>query len=255
MSAAAGGLEVERLDGGAVARLTIARPERGNSVDAALLGALERAVRDLPAEGARAIVLAGAGEKSFCTGYDVEALAAALSGSGEDPGAALDAAAAAIARSPVPVVAAIRGAASGAGFELACACDLRVVGRSARFLMPPGRLGVVYAASGIARIAAVIGEAAVREMFALAEPVDAARAAELGLATRLVEDAAVAEIALGLARRAAGNAPLSIAGVKACLAGDRAAFDELRAKALRSRDLAEGVQAFLEKRKPRFEGR
>jgi enoyl-CoA hydratase/carnithine racemase len=248
----AAGLEVERLEGGAVARLTIARPERGNSVNGPLLGELERAARELPLDGARALILTGAGEKSFCTGYDVEALAGELAAAGD----ALESAALAIARARVPVIAAIRGAASGAGVELACACDLRVLGRSARFLMPPAKLGIVYGATGIGRIASIIGHAAAREMFMLAETIDSARADALGLATRLVDDAAVAETALGLARRVADLAPLSIAGTKAVLAGaDAAAVDELRAQALRSRDLAEGVQAFLEKRKPKFSGR
>jgi enoyl-CoA hydratase/carnithine racemase len=271
---AAPGLRVEALEGGRIVRLVIDRPDRGNALTLPLLAALEEAVRALPARGARAAILAGAGERSFSTGYDIEALraelAAVLGAEGEprpfDPAThPLERALAAITASPVPVVAAVRGTCFGAGMELACACDLRVLGRGARFLMPPARLGVVYSASGIARVVALVGAGAARELFYLAETVDAARADAIGLATRLVDDAAVEETALALARRLASLAPLAIAGMKRvieerllALTLDDAArreVDAIRLAAFRSRDLAEGAAAFLEKREPRFEGR
>jgi enoyl-CoA hydratase/carnithine racemase len=270
------GLGVEALDQGAIARLTISRPERGNSLTAPLLERLERATADLAGAGALAAILTGAGEKSVCTGYDVEALQVELAAAvpvpvasppPEDPLAShpLERALEAMVRSSVPIVAAIGGAATGAGLELACACDLRVVGEGARFLMPPARLGLVYSPTVIARILAVVGAAATRELFMLAEPIDARRAEALGLATRVVPDAEVSDAALAMARRLAANAPLSIAGVKMILdrhllaprldPGALAEIADLRARALASRDLAEGLAAFLEKRTPRFEGR
>jgi len=267
------GLRVEAQDGGRVVLLTIDRPERGNSLTIPLLRALDEVVSGLAAGGARAAVITGAGAKAFSTGYDVEALQAELAAVLATEGAVpldpathpLERALAAITASPVPLVAAIRGGATGAGLELACACDLRVVGRGARFLMPPARLGVVYSATGIARLMGLVGAGAARELFYAAEAIDAARAHALGLATRLSDDATVLDDALALARRIASLAPLAVGGMKSIIerhlaapALDAKALDEIaaiRLKAFRSHDLQEGVSAFLERREARFEGR
>jgi enoyl-CoA hydratase/carnithine racemase len=267
------GLRIEPLDEGRIVRLLIDRPDRGNSLTPPLLSALENAVRSLPGRGARSAILTGAGERSFSTGYDVSALqselSAVLADGAEQPfdpaTHPLERALAAITASPVPIVAAIRGTAIGAGFELAAACDLRVIGKGARFLMPPAKLGIVYSASGMARIQALIGAGAVRELFYLAEQIDAPRAVALGLATGLCEDSAVPEAALETARRLAALAPLAIAGMKRILerhlaspridAAAQAEIDAIRVGAFRSADLCEGVTAFLEQRAPRFEGK
>jgi enoyl-CoA hydratase/carnithine racemase len=260
------GLRVERLDDGRLARLTLDRPSRGNALDPPLLEALADAVRGLEAGGARAAVLAGAGGRAFSTGYDVEALLAGI-GSGRAPDELerpLERALAAIDETRVPLVAAVEGAAYGAGCELACACDLRVAGASARFCFPPAKLGLVYSHTGIARLLALVGVAATKEMFMTGAPVDAARAERLGLASRVVADSAAEAESLALARALAANAPLSVGGAKAIvarLAAPRLAPEELRAiaglreAAFRSADLAEGLAAFVEKRPPAWRGR
>lgn len=258
------GLRVEPLEEGRVVRLVLDRPARGNALTPALLEALEAAFAGLEKAGARAAVLSGAGGRAFSTGYDLAALAGeieavrrAAPGSLLAEDHPLERAIRAIDRSPVPIVAAVAGPALGAGCELACACDLRVAGPEASFGFPPARLGIVYSHTGIARLVALVGLAAAKEMCFLGAPVGAARAGEIGLANRVVGAAEVEAEALALARAIAANAPLSVAGTKAilnrCLAprlgkAELAEIAAIRERAFRSRDLDEGLLAAREKR-------
>src|SRR5205814_873142 len=99
-----------------------------------------------------------------------------------------------------------------AGCELACGCDLRVASDDARFCMPPAKLGVLYSASGLARLVALVGAAATKEMFFTGEPVPAPRALALGLATRVVPRSEALLEVERLAATIARNAPLSVRG-------------------------------------------
>jgi enoyl-CoA hydratase/carnithine racemase len=247
---------------------------RGNAVDRAMLTRLEELLRELASrvEGGdekapRAVVLRGAGEKSFSTGYNVEELIRELR---EGPSVTdeashpLELALRALDECPVPTVALVHGTAYGAGCELACACDLRVLADDARLCMPPAKLGVLYSATGIQRLVDLAGLAAVREMFFTGEPVAAPRALALGLANRVVPKGEATSEAEKLAATIAANAPLSVRGTKTVLrrlrpppldAAARAELAGLRDRCFRSRDFAEATQAFLEKRPPRFEGR
>lgn len=247
---------------------------RGNALDRAILGRLEEVFRELEARvgrgdatAPRALVLRGAGEKSFSTGYNVEELIREL---GQGPSVTDEAshpfelALRALDECPVPTIALVHGTAYGAGCELACACDLRVLAEDARFCMPPAKLGVLYSTSGIQRLVDLAGLAAVREMFFTGEPVPAARALAIGLANRVVPKGEAAAESEKLAATIAGNAPLSVQGTKVVLRrlrppplepAVRAELRALRERCFRSRDFAEATQAFLEKRPPRFEGR
>ena len=171
-----------------------------------------------------------------------------------------EAALAALDAVPVPVVAALGGHAFGGGLELALACDLRVCAPAARLGMPPARLGVVYSHTGLRRFVDAIGAARTRELFFTARPVAAAEALSWGLVNEVAED--VQGRALTLASEIAALAPLSLRGNKRVLralepAVDRALEAELHAlrdAAFRSRDFAEGVRAFTEKRPPHWRG-
>jgi enoyl-CoA hydratase/carnithine racemase len=161
---------------------------------------------------------------------------------------------------PAPSVAVVTGPAVGAGCELATACDFRVGSGAARFVMPPAKLGVVYALKGLARVRSRVGEQAARRMFLLGASVDAAEAKTLGLLDVLSDDAASA--AAAMCEVLATNAPLAVRGMKRGLAlldapspAGAAAYEVLRRESFNSADAREGRDALLARRAPTFHGR
>lgn len=238
-----------RVDGGTVAVITLDRPERRNAVDAEACDALADAVTAMVASGGtRAIVLAGAGPH-FCAGADLKA--------GEGIGFAghLRRALESLRDAPVCTIAAVQGAALGAGMQLAIACDLRVVAPDGRFGIPAAKLGLMVDQWTVQRVAALAGHGPARAVLLACEEIDAPTALGLGLASR----AGDLDDALAWAEQIAALAPLTIAGHK--LALNRVAVDddpEVRAAfegAWSSEDLQEGRAAFAERRPSRFRGR
>ena len=138
-----GQITVERR--GDVAVVTLDNPARKNALDPPMLDALVTALAALAGDGARAVVLTGAGD-IFSSGYDIRALPAGTPPTSNPLGPAL----AAISDGPLPVIAALNGAAIGGGCELAATCDLRVAHAAVTLTMPPARLGLVYSPSGCA---------------------------------------------------------------------------------------------------------
>jgi enoyl-CoA hydratase/carnithine racemase len=200
---------------GAVATLTLNRPQRLNAIVPALIEDLEAALDGAEADDAvRAIRLRGAG-RAFCAGYDIEELLAEGYDDGEEAAHPFAAALQAIEAYPYPVVAALNGATIGGGLELAIACDLRIAAGTVQLGMPPAKLGVVYATAGLNRFLTTIGGARTRELFLTGRRIDAATAERWGLVNAVVEAEALPEAALALAREIAGNAPLSLRGNKA----------------------------------------
>lgn len=245
---------------GAVAILTLSNPDKRNALDPPMLDALGAALARLPGEGVRAVVLTGAGDRAFSSGYDLSALPSDGSHSPEDN--PLTRALAALDDGPLPVVAALNGLAIGGGCELASACDLRVAHPGVSLTMPPVRLGLVYTARGLGRFAALIGASRTRELFLTAQPVTAERALAWGLVDRVVPPEEVLGCALALAEEIARGAPLALAGTRRVLALLRpplpaeaeAEIRQIQARAWGSEDAAEARRAFSEKRPPRFRG-
>ncbi|MBI3726413.1 enoyl-CoA hydratase/isomerase family protein [bacterium] len=257
-----------------VSVLVLDAEAKGNAVDRALLSALEARLREIekrvlasdPA-APRALILRGAGERAFSTGYDIEELVRELSSGAsvvDESSHPLERALRALDECPVPTIALVLGNAFGAGCEIACACDLRVASDDARFCMPPAKLGALYSASGTRRLLELVGLAATREMFFTGEPIAASRALALGLANRVLPRTDALAEASRMAEAIAKNAPLTVRNTKAVLRRLRpgpldpatAAFvSQLREQCFRSRDFQEATRAFLEKRKPDFEGR
>jgi enoyl-CoA hydratase len=235
---------------GPVTLVTLDRPERRNAVDGAALRDIAAALDAAVARRARVLVLTGAGGH-FSAGADLNALederfAASLRG-------VLDG----LADAPLCTLAAVEGAALGAGTQLAIACDLRMATPTARFGVPAARLGLMVDAPTVERLAALVGGSVARAVLLAAEVLDGEAAHRVGLVSRLGDLAA----ALTWADEIAALAPLTVAGHKLALErlnppppndpGVTAAFS----RAWTSDDLAEGRAAFLERRNPRFGGR
>jgi enoyl-CoA hydratase/carnithine racemase len=267
MTPTSGSISVERDPGAEIATITLRNESKRNALEPAMLDALCDALARLPDEGVRAVVLTGAGDRAFSAGYDIGALeraaTAATRDGADDTHNPLARVLAAIARGPLPVVAALNGLAIGGGCELAATCDLRVAHPGVTLAMPPVRLGIIYAPEGLARFVALIGMARTRELFLTAHPVPAERALAWGLVDRVVPPEEVLPTARTLAAEIARGAPLAVRGTRRLLEEllprltDDAAreIDALRREAWTSADAAEARAAFRDKRPPRFTGR
>ena len=198
---------------GDVLVVTFCNLSRANAVDDRVLLALQGAITEAADNGARAAVLTGAGGV-FCAGYDLNALPATpdrswLKGHGE-----LEATLRLLREGPLPTVAALSGAAIGAGLEIALSCDLRVAHSEVLVQMPPVKLGIVYTLEGIWRLATLCGAAKARELLLLAEPLGAEAAHRLGLISRLVDAEDVLDTACELARKMAAQPRPAILGTR-----------------------------------------
>jgi len=234
-----------------VVLVTIDRPHRRNALDHATLDALATTL-DSTASGTRVLVVTGAGGH-FCAGAD-------LSGVEDDRFVALlTKVLVQLGEAPFVTLAAVDGAALGAGTQLAVACDLRVATPGASFGIPAGRLGLSVDTWTVDRLALLAGHGPARAMLLAAEVLSGDEAHRLGLVQRLGD----LDAALAWAGAIAELAPLTIQAHKAALLGaggrggpttaERA--ESARRRAWASRDLQEGLAAFRERRTPLFEGR
>jgi enoyl-CoA hydratase/carnithine racemase len=251
----------------AVARLTLTNPEKRNPLDHDVLDALAATLPELAAGiETRCLVVTGSG-RAFSAGYDIGAIPEQSFERDAESLVAhpFHAAMEAVSAHPYPVVAAINGHCLGGGLELAVRCDLRVCAASAKLGMPPAKLGLIYGHTGLERFIDVIGVAHTKELFLTGRNLTAERAAAIGLVNDAVADERVEAVSLELAAEIAANAPLSMTGNKRAIETiARAArltpeaeeeLVELRRSCFASEDFREGIRAFAEKRKPRWQGR
>jgi 2-(1,2-epoxy-1,2-dihydrophenyl)acetyl-CoA isomerase len=247
---------------GPVLRLTLNRPERVNAFNRAMREALSAALADAAADtDIRAVLLTGA-DRGFCSGQDLGEV-----GPGADLGEALDAGwnplIRAIRALAKPVVCAVHGVAAGAGANLAFACDIVLAAESARFVQAFVRIGLIPDVGGTWLLPRLAGDARARGMAMLGEPITAAQAESWGLIWRMVPDDGLLPEATRIAGQLAAMPAQSLRLIKQAL--ERSASNSLDAQLDVERDLqreagftpdfAEGVQAFLGKRPPRFTGR
>ena len=250
---------------GAVRFVTLNRPDAMNAISSELAARLLQAVRD--AEGdpvTRAVVLAGAGQKAFCTGADLKERRQLTADQKWAHTTSLWRVNEAIWNSPKGFVAAIHGWCLGGGFELALFCDMRVAAPDARFGFPEMTLGAFPGAGGAVILPRLVGRAAARPFFYAERRVPADVALELGIVDQLVPREELGAAALAMAEQIADNtSPLGFSRVKQLLnRGADLPFDAaaelhrtLRQPLEGTEDYAEGLRAQLEKRKPRFTGR
>ncbi len=249
-----------------VARLTLNRPDKLNSFTAAMHEEVRDALARVRAEGARVLVLTGAG-RGFCAGQDLGDRAVAPGQKGVDLGDSVEQnykpLVLALRALPLPVIAAVNGVAAGAGANLALACDLVIAGRSASFIESFCKLGLIPDTGGTWTLPRLAGNARALGLALLGERLPAAQAAEWGLIWRCVEDAELAPAVDALAAQLAAAPTLGLARTKQAIYGSWGrSFAEqldierdLMRELGQSHDYAEGVAAFIEKRAARFAGR
>lgn len=252
-------VRIERT--GMIAVVTIDRPAAYNALNAAVLAALAEAVTLSAADGARAIVITGAGEKAFSAGADLGELEGLEGTQAYRVLAAGQRTMSIIEACPVPVIAAVNGLALGGGFELVLACTFAVLAENAELGLPESGLGLIPGYGGTQRLAAVIGRPAAAHAMLTGTRISAARAHELGLTpvapvpARDVLNAARAE-----AEAIASKGPQAQRAIIAALGSSVVATSALRLEtalaglATSSGEAREGISAFREKRPARFEG-
>ena len=247
---------------GPMGLITINRADKHNAISLATLDELHRAVGRAAADDAvRVLTITGAGEKAFASGSDLsevlhrdfrKALEPIVQGLADQ-----------LERMPKPTIAAINGICMGGGLEVALGCDLRIAVPRARFATPEGKLGIIPGGGATARLPRIVGRGWGMEMLLMGEPVDAERALQMGLVTRIVEPDQLIPEARRMADHLAGFAPfvprtmkaMVHFGMEASLAGALMFEKYAQGALVQTDDKVEGITAFLEKRDPEFKGR
>jgi enoyl-CoA hydratase len=251
-------------DRGAVRRITLNRPDKLNALNRATLTELHAAFEAAGADEAiRVVVLTGAGPKAFVAGADIAEM------NGLSPVQARDFSRhgqrlmTRIEQLGKPVLAMVNGFALGGGLELAMACHLRIAADSAKLGQPEVNLGLIPGFGGTQRLLRLVGRGAALELCLLGTPIDAARAAQIGLVTRVVPADQLEAETQKWAEQLAAAAPQALRGVlDAVLLGGEAPVEtgldyetQAFALAFSTEDMKEGTGAFLARRKPQFTGR
>lgn len=249
---------------GDLAVVRVDRQEKMNALNAEVVQELGQVFAEIEHDDqVRGVIITGAGEKAFVAGADIAELATMdalsavrVSRAGQDVFLAIE-------RFPKPVLAAVGGYALGGGCELALACHLRVASENARFGLPEVGLGILPGYGGTVRLSRLIGLGRAIELTLTGEMIEATRAEQMGLVSAVVPRADLMDRAKALLRRVTGNGPVAVrlalesiyraldASTAEALAYESACFGLLAA----TDDMTEGMTAFLEKRKPAFEGR
>ena len=251
-----------------VVTLILNRPEKKNSLSPELVQLLLQTLQELAADASiRAVVMRGAGSKAFCSGYDIRSLPTGTGGNVHEKLKKLDPVESlfqSVVNYPYPVIAMVNGVALGAGCELALCCDIRIGTDETRIGMPPAKLGLVYPWQGLQRFIQTIGLRSTRELFFTGRTYQGMRSKELGLIDYLVSGDQLESFTYQMAEEIAANAPLALKGTKRIInlllqstPLQESSLQEAEAitkSTFLSEDLNEGQLAFIEKRKPNFQG-
>jgi enoyl-CoA hydratase/carnithine racemase len=253
---------------GAVAILTLNRPAARNALSLAMIAALHGAIDRISGDDGVSVVILGAAGPAFCAGHDLKELTAHRKD--DDRGRAFFAetmrACAAMMQSivhcPKPVIAAVHATATAAGCQLLATCDLAVAADSAAFATPGVNIGL-FCSSPMVALSRNVPRKQAMEMLLLGEMLDAAAARDYGLVNRVVPADHVMQEAMSMAETIASKSPLTVAIGKEAfyrqleldLSGAYDYAADVMVRNMLARDAEEGINAFIEKRPPRWEGR
>jgi enoyl-CoA hydratase len=242
------------------ALLTLNRPQALNALSFAIIEEIGRAFDEVARSDARALLVTGAGDKAFCAGADIKELTGRdmmATKRGAELGQAVFEK---LTTLPMPSVAIVNGYAFGGGLELSLACTFRLATRNAKLGLPEIKLGLIPGYGGTQRLPRVVGEARALEMIMTGRTVGAEEAERIGLVHRLIDgDPVAAGIAFAREFSGYGMVALDCARAAVTRALDLPIPEGLKIEAdlstlaFATRDAAEGMAAFIEKRKPRFE--
>jgi 2-(1,2-epoxy-1,2-dihydrophenyl)acetyl-CoA isomerase len=251
----------------AVAVITLNRPAALNALTVELARELRSSIAEARERGARAVVLTGAG-RAFCAGGDLREMRQLAEKEGrveaffDEPLRVIHDCIRLIRETPLPVIAAVNGVATGGGCNFALACDIVLAAESAQFNQAFVKVGLTPDCGGTFILPRLVGWKRAAELLMTGDMVDARRAAEMGMINRTVADAELMPEALELASRLASAPTAALARIKRML--DASAANDLNAQleleheaqlqSGQTKDFREGVAAFIEKRPPRFTG-
>lgn len=257
-------IQTEQADG--VTTITLNRPDKLNSFNAAMHEELRAAIATAAGDGTRCLVLTGSG-RGFCTGQDLADRVMAEGAPPPDLGASLEANYNRLIRLlkglEMPVIAAVNGVAAGAGANLALACDIVIAARSASFIQSFCKVGLIPDSGGTWTLPRLVGQARAAGLMLLGDKVSAEQAAAWGMIWQCVDDAELMAVAGGMARHLARQPTVGLAMTKRALAASGgnsldAQLDlerDFQGRTGRTHDYREGIAAFMAKRPPHFEGR
>jgi enoyl-CoA hydratase/carnithine racemase len=245
-----------------IGRITLNRPDKRNALTQAMMTTILEALDGFSRDDAVRVVVLSAAGSSFCSGVDLADMQAVREQRGSFDYELLPEVFKRLEAHRNPTVAMVQGSAVAGGCELALHCDIRIGSPSARFIMPLARLGLVLPCEPAERLVAVAGKTTAADMLLTGDPIDGLRAERVGLLTRLVEVDQLETETEAVVRQIANNAPLSLRAMKKMLASlgprfrpdEQERFDAERLAVSRSQDMREGLQAFFQRRPPKFTG-
>jgi len=250
-----GGIRFERDDH--IARVTLDRPDRHNALEAADVDRMVSLLGDVESdETIRVLLLTGAGDHTFCSGASLDQMR-----TGQMSGELFDTMTDRLATLRVPTVCALNGNVYGGGAELALCCDFRIGVEGMRMSVPAARLGVCYPIGGLTRYVRRLGPGTANRILLAAEDMDGAELFRIGFLTELTTRDAFHAAVQSRVDRLAELAPLAVQGMKQIMRAiadgstDALDVDGIVERCTTSDDLREGINAWKERREPRFEGR
>lgn len=244
--------------------ITLNRPDAANALSQELLDELLIQLQRWRSDPSiRVLIITGSGEKVFCAGADLKERARMNEFEVRQAVAKIRNTVEAVAKMPVPVIAAINGAAIGGGLELALACDLRLATKEANFALTETSLGIIPGAGGTQRLAREIGIQKAKSMIFTGQRISTSTAQEWGLILQTTEKKELLQEARRLAKQVSHNAPLAIRQAKSAIQNgievdiNTGLFIEEKAYEITipTEDRLEGLAAFKEKRPPKYEGK